>query len=197
MAAWEADDLEPIATGPTPRRSSSLSTLLGWDRRPRAGSSRTARPVGQAEPAWERPRRYEAYPTIRTRVGLPRFSKAAIAGLALIVGALALFFIPPLLIRQGGGTPGASGSAAPSFSSAGPAQSFAPTVAPVRTPLTYTVKQGDTMLKIAKKYGLTIEQLMAANKQIKNPNKIAIGDVIVIPQATPTQVIDGGASSSP
>ncbi len=197
MAAWEADELEPIATGPTLRRSSSLATLLGWDRRPRAGSSRPGRTAGQAEPPWERPRRYEAYPTIRTRVGLPALSKAALAGLALLVGALALFFIPPLLLHSGGPGPGASGSAAASFSPGAASSSLAPTVAPARTPLTYTVKSGDTLVKIAKKYGLTVEQLLAANKQIKNPNKIAIGDVLVIPQATPSQVLDGGPSSTP
>ena len=34
------------------------------------------------------------------------------------------------------------------------------------------------MLKIAKKFGVTVEELLAANPKIKNPNKIAIGDEI-------------------
>ena len=41
------------------------------------------------------------------------------------------------------------------------------------------------------------EQILAANKAIKNPNKIAPGDVIVIPTPAPSDVVDGGASSSP
>ena len=41
--------------------------------------------------------------------------------------------------------------------------------------------QGETLSKIAKQYGLTLDQLLAANKQIKNPNKIAIGDELNIP----------------
>jgi LysM repeat protein len=43
------------------------------------------------------------------------------------------------------------------------------------------VAKGDTMSKIAKRYGLTIEALLAANPQIKNPNKIKVGDEITIP----------------
>ena len=53
------------------------------------------------------------------------------------------------------------------------------------------VKPGDTLNKIAKKYKVTVDQLLAANKQIKNPNKIAVGDEITIPViAAPSEVID-------
>ena len=41
------------------------------------------------------------------------------------------------------------------------------------------------MSKIAKKFDLTVEQLMAANPKIKNPNKIDIGDEITIPVPEP------------
>ena len=49
------------------------------------------------------------------------------------------------------------------------------------TPTIYVVKKGDTMSKIANKFDLTVEQLLAANAQIKNPNKISIGDEVTIP----------------
>lgn len=39
---------------------------------------------------------------------------------------------------------------------------------------TYTVKSGDTLSGIAKKYGTTVKQLQAWN-DIKNPNKIYVG----------------------
>lgn len=45
----------------------------------------------------------------------------------------------------------------------------------------YTVKKGDTLSAIAKKYGITLEALLKANPQIKNPNLIKIGQVINIP----------------
>jgi morphogenetic protein associated with SpoVID len=43
------------------------------------------------------------------------------------------------------------------------------------------VKKGDTMSKIANKFNLTVDEVMAANPQIKNPNKISIGDEVTIP----------------
>ena len=58
-----------------------------------------------------------------------------------------------------------------------------PTPTPEPTPEVYVVAKGDTMSKIAKKYGVTVDEIMAANPQIKNPNKIQIGDEIVIPMA--------------
>ena len=62
------------------------------------------------------------------------------------------------------------------------------------------VKPGDTLTKIAKKFGLTNDQILAANKQIKNPNKIAVGDEITIPVAAPSEVVNDAspaASASP
>ena len=56
------------------------------------------------------------------------------------------------------------------------------------------MKSGDTLLKIAKKYKLTVDQLLAANKQIKNPNKIAVGDEIMIPVAGPSEIVDGAST---
>ena len=43
------------------------------------------------------------------------------------------------------------------------------------------IKKGDTLLKIATANGVTLEELMAANPTIKNPNKIAEGQQIIIP----------------
>lgn len=43
------------------------------------------------------------------------------------------------------------------------------------TPDTYTVRKGDTLTAIAKRYGMTVKALMAKNPQIKNANKIVAG----------------------
>lgn len=45
----------------------------------------------------------------------------------------------------------------------------------------YTVKKGDTLSAIAKRYGTTVEALLKANPQIKNANLIKVGEVINIP----------------
>jgi len=44
--------------------------------------------------------------------------------------------------------------------------------------MTYTVKAGDTLSKIAARNGMTLAQLLQANPQVKDPNKIAVGDVL-------------------
>ena len=46
---------------------------------------------------------------------------------------------------------------------------------------TYTVKSGDTLSGIAKKYGTTVKKLQALNPSISNPNKIYVGQKIVVP----------------
>ena len=45
---------------------------------------------------------------------------------------------------------------------------------------TYTVKTGDTLYNIAKRFGTTVTNIMALNPQIKNANKINAGQVIRI-----------------
>ena len=49
------------------------------------------------------------------------------------------------------------------------------------TGTTYTVVKGDTLSAIAKKYGITLQELLKANPQITNPNLIKVGQVINIP----------------
>jgi hypothetical protein len=150
-------------------------------------------------PAWEQPRRFEAYPNLRTRVGLPSFAgvpPVAVASLALVAAAIVLFFVGPMLLGIGG----------KDKSSASPTP--APTVAATPTPLptqppgptatVYTVVKNDTVVKIAAKFGITVQQLLAANPQIKNPDKIKIGDQLVIPAPIATEIQGvGDASASP
>ncbi len=52
--------------------------------------------------------------------------------------------------------------------------------------VTYTVKKGDTLSKIARKNGLTLNELIALNPQIKNPNLIYIGQAITVSKTSAT-----------
>lgn len=45
----------------------------------------------------------------------------------------------------------------------------------------YTVKKGDTLWGIARRYGVSLTALIAANPQIKNPNLIYPGNRVQIP----------------
>ncbi len=145
-------------------------------------------------PSWERPHRNEAYPTLKTRIGLPSIPRVVLAGLALLVAAVVLFSLP--FVLHLGGDSGAGAGATPSPSASGAAASSAPTEKPSPTAKVYVVKSGDTLLKIAKRFGITVDQLIAANKQIKNPDRIGVGSELKIPVATASGAIDD-ASTAP
>jgi LysM repeat protein len=50
----------------------------------------------------------------------------------------------------------------------------------------YVVRPGDTLARIAARYGVTVRAILAANPGIVNPNQIYIGQRIVIPRASTT-----------
>ena len=50
--------------------------------------------------------------------------------------------------------------------------------------MTYKVKAGDNLSKVAKHYGISLAQLLKANPQIKNPNKIRVGQLINLPDTS-------------
>jgi hypothetical protein len=159
-------------------------------RRPRAYAQHLGGPDG---PDWERPRRYEAYPAIKTRVGMPAIPRTLVLFGLVIVVALALLLLPSIL-NLGGGTASPGGSAGASQHAAASA-SLTPTEIPAATPIIYTIKQNDTLLKIARAHGVTIEELRAANPSIKDPNKISVGQQITIP--TPSESPPDTIEASP
>lgn len=171
-------------------------------RRPTVSSSRRSPRHHEREviegPSWERARRFEAYPTLRARTGLnlgppPRI--ALMAG-ALVVAAVALFFLPALLGVGGGGGDEESPQPSASASAGVASPSVAPTEPPAPTPQVYIIKAGDTLSSVAADHGITLQELLAANPTIEDPDRIAIGDEIIIPSAPPEEFIDPSASPS-
>jgi LysM repeat protein len=70
--------------------------------------------------------------------------------------------------------------------------------------MTHTVKSGETLAKIAKANGITLDQLLEANPTFKaNPNRVRVGDVLNIPDGqpasspTPTPAPEQPAVSTP
>jgi LysM repeat protein len=209
-AVWSRDSRSAAAVGaglaadrgpaparrPQPRHDDGQEEFEDDDRRParrpRAYSQHLGGPDG---PDWERPRRYEAYPTIRSRVGLPAVPRLlGLVGLVAIL-ALALFFLPGILNL--GGSSGTPGSSPRASSVAAPSASLAPTVPPAPTPSVYTIKKGETLSKIAKAHGITIEELLAANPKITNPNRISEGQQIIIPVPSEAPPDTIGESAAP
>jgi LysM repeat protein len=183
-AAWREPepDVEEIdhrgAPPPPPRRPRAYDQHLGG---PSSG------------PDWERPRRYEAYPTIKTRVGMPEIPRIAVLAALIALAALAFFFLPAILGL--GSKSGPSG--APPSGSVAPSVSIEPTTAPAATPILYTIKKNETLSKIATAHGITLQQLLDANPTIKNPNKIVEGQQITIPTPDASAPDQFGPSGSP
>jgi LysM repeat protein len=111
---------------------------------------------------------------------------------ALVFAGAALFFVGPMLLGIGGDEEAARATASPTTeSSASPS----PTLPPAPTPKIYVVVKGDTVIKIAKRNGVTVEALLAANPKLKkNPDRIKPGDEITIPvpevEAAPEEVVE-------
>ena len=59
----------------------------------------------------------------------------------------------------------------------------------------YTVAQGDSLASIAAMFSTTVEAIQAVNPQIPDVNKIAIGQIIAIPQATTGMLLFHRSSS--
>ena len=118
----------------------------------------------------------------------------ALAGLSLAI--VVVLLLPVLLSSNPGTTPRPTAPPA----SPTPVASPTPSPTPESTWLTYTIKLGDSLYGIAAEFGITYEQLLAANPQITDPNFIRAGDIINIPPPEfepPSPSGGAGASASP
>jgi hypothetical protein len=160
------------------------------------GSDRTG--ADPSAPSWERPRRFEAYPSLKSSgsrvAALPR---PVLYGLIVLVVGLALF-ATPFLLRGITGDGGAAATPTPAASaSPGASASASATPVPSPSPTIYVVKSGDLLSRIARKFGITVDQIVKANPQIKNPDRLAIGDQLVIPPAVAPAITDSSITTAP
>jgi hypothetical protein len=159
----------------------------GPDRRPGGPERRTERRREAPAPEWERAKPLEAYPTLRSR-RLPELSvpPMLVAVVALALAAAVLFALPGLL---GFGKPGPGATATPSVANSTSLPSLGPTSVPQPTALTYIVAPGDTMSRIAGRFGLTLEELIAANvENVPDPDALLIGQELIIPVPLPSSL---------
>lgn len=138
------------------------------------------RTVGSGE--WNRPRG-SSVPGPSRRDGLPSLvAPVAIGAAILLVAAVLIFMLPGFI--AGGPAPTATPSAAPSLAAA--------TVAPVATEAppseepermkSYRVQRGDTLIDIARRFGLELDQIACVNSGLKkNTDFVWVGQVLTIP----------------
>jgi len=138
-------------------------------------------------PGWERAKPLEAYPTLRSRrIGGLSIPPILLGIIALALAAAVLFALPGLL---GFGNPQAGTSPTPTTPIVTPIPTVNPTPVPEPTPVTYVVQSGDTMSRIAGRFGITLQSLIDANSEtIPDPNLLRVGDVLIIPVPLPTEL---------
>lgn len=71
-----------------------------------------------------------------------------------------------------------------------------PSPTPGPTTFEYEVQDGDTLFDIAQRFGTTVEAIVAAN-DLADPEDIAIGQVLIIPDASTTPVPTPSPTSKP
>ncbi len=82
--------------------------------------------------------------------------------------------------------------------SASPAVPTATQALASSTPFYYVVQEGDTLLAIADGFGMTSQQLLAANPNIANPDALAIGQQLLIPSLSElSSATQSGVISTP
>lgn len=123
----------------------------------------------------------------------------AIAVVAILaLGVAGVIFLPGMLAGSPRATATPATTLGPTFltspsvpaASTTPVTSIGPTVAPTATaepdatPRLYRIKNGDTLGKIAKRFHVTVADIMAANPEITDPDHIVPGQVIVIPPSS-------------
>lgn len=91
---------------------------------------------------------------------------------------------------------GSSEKASPKASSTAPADKGTAVATPVE-PNKYVVKVGDNPWKIAKNHGISLEDLLRANK-IRDSKKLGIGDILLLPAGVESKgAPDESASTAP
>jgi LysM repeat protein len=119
-----------------------------------------------------------------------------VAVLALALAAAVLFALPGLL---GFGNPSADASPTPRGSALPTSLlSLPPTPVPEPTQQTYVVQAGDTMSRIAGRFGVPLGDLIAANQEtIPNPDNLQIGQVVIIPVPLPSELPAASVTPTP
>jgi len=187
QADWRESAAATAGPPVRPRRERDPDRMAGFTESHASGppqhqsAGRAERRRDPRAPDWETGRPMEAFPTLRAR-RLPELSVPPIlvSIIALALAAAVLFALPSLL---GFGNPGgAVATPTQGASSPPPGASLAPTPVPEPTQQIYIVRANDTMSRIANRFDVPLDELIAANAEnIPNPDQLQIGDQVIIP----------------
>jgi hypothetical protein len=176
-----------------PRRTDASATLWSYDNEgkrskapaaPTPPSSLGAPAVamarrGPTHPGWENPPRLESFPRLRSREEHRANQPLLLAAICLAILMVALILFP-IVISVNRGAAAASGASLPVSTNA--VTTPTPTAnAADATMYQYIIRSGDQMWLIADTYHITLENLLAANPQIKDAAIIQAGSVLYIP----------------
>ena len=134
---------------------------------------------GPSYPGWENPPRLDSFPRLRSREDRRANQPLLLAavGMALVMVTLVLF---PIVMSPRSGIVGNGSQTLPSYSpsvSLGPS----PTAAPRTSFFPYKVQSGDQMWAIAATFNIALQDLIAANPQIPNPDRLMVNAILNIP----------------
>lgn len=163
---------------------------------------------GPSHPDWEKPPTQYDYPVLRGREERRTMWPLIAAALGAILVFAIFVIIPNLLghgnaaVATGSSSPGASGSNS-SGTSSGPSSSSSvaslppgttPTPKPIVNYILYKVVQGDSLVKIEKKCGVSRADLLAANSSIVAPNyPIRVNEILNLPETASATCATGAA----
>lgn len=163
----------------------------------RSGALRTQ----QAVPAGAGKTMPSGRPARRARNRTDRAARGAytlILGAVLVVLVIALFFAVRWVLDPGSPSPSASATPAPSatplsgpvaqsspppaFPPPSPSPSPSPVSLPAPTQRFHVVEGGDTLNRIAQRYGVTVEAVMQANGITDRNRILRIGERLIVPE---------------
>jgi len=180
-----------------PRRRSRPGVPVDSNAPVSVGAQTSATPRAKGSGEWNRSRRQGVKTGIRGIIpGV--IPPVALGAVVLFLVAAFLFLVPGFFAGSSAPTPAPSlATDAPAVVDASRRPAVTPRPASTDAPTgafdTYTVKGGDTLGAIARRFSVTQEQLICVNKELRrNPNLLLIGQSLQIPPAdyvcpTPTK----------
>jgi LysM repeat protein len=109
------------------------------------------------------------------------------AAFILLLG-VALFATPSILKSIGSFIDGVGSEPTPVASATATADA-SPTPEPTPAQVIYTIKSGDTLFDISQEFKISVEAILGANPEVKDPGNLKIGQQIIIPSVIPDVVI--------